>query len=171
MKTILITIAYILLSFSVIQGQEKDKNKELIESIKFKFKGGTKPTIFVDGKKFEFDLHIIDKDQIKSVSVVKGEMAIEKYNSPNGVILITTKGKGKEKEKEKENSEVILNSKNRIPLVIINGKVSDQKTLQNLNTKDIEKINILKGKKALEEYKSKNGVILVTLKKKKESNK
>ena len=147
MKTILITIAYILLSFSVIQGQEKDKNKELIESIKFKFKEGTKPTIFVDGKKFEFDLHIIDKDQIKSVSVVKGEMAIEKYNSPNGVILITTKGKGK----EKENSEVILNSKNRIPLVIINGKVSDQKTLQNLNTKDIEKINILKGKKALEE--------------------
>ena len=165
MKTILITTAYILLSFSIIQGQEKDKNKELIESIKFKFKEGTKPTVFVDGKRFEFNLDIIDKDQIKAVSVVKGEMAVKKYNSPNGVILITTK----EKEKnEKEDSEVFLNSKNRIPLVIIDGEVSDQKTLQNLNTNDIEKIKILKGEKALKEYNFKNSVILVTLKKKKE---
>jgi hypothetical protein len=54
------------------------------------------------------------------------------------------------------------------PLVIIDGKESDSATaLEDLNPSKIDKMEVLKGEKAVEQYgeKAKNGVILITTKK------
>lgn len=59
-----------------------------------------------------------------------------------------------------------LRYKKANPLVFINGKRSSFEKLNNLNKNDIEKVNILKNKKAIKKYgkKAKDGVILVTTK-------
>ena len=51
-------------------------------------------------------------------------------------------------------------------MVIINGKVSDKKTLDKLNPNDIEKMEVFKGEQAIKKYNSPNGVIIITTKKK-----
>ena len=53
------------------------------------------------------------------------------------------------------------------PLIIIDGKESTEKALKKMDSKDIEKIEVIKGDKALEEYgkKAKDRVIIVTTKK------
>ena len=43
-------------------------------------------------------LQTISPDDIESINVLKDEKAIEEYDAPNGVILVTTK-KGAKKEK------------------------------------------------------------------------
>ena len=177
MKQILLTILCITLSINSLEAQKKEEKKELKESIKVKFKVGAKPIIFVDGKQFNFPIELIDPNQIASVSVLKGKAAIEKFNAPNGAILVTTK-KGAEavklngtyfKIRENGASEVFSGDKK--PLIIIDGKVSNREVLTKLNTKDIEKIDVIKGEKSEKIYKTKNGVILITTKKKKKEEK
>lgn len=53
------------------------------------------------------------------------------------------------------------------PLIIIDGKESTEKALKKLDSKDIEKIEVIKGDRALAEYgdKAKDGVVKVTTKK------
>ena len=54
-----------------------------------------KPLIIVDGEESKEDLEKIDPDNIKSINVLKGDNAIEKYGdkAKDGVIEITTKKK------------------------------------------------------------------------------
>lgn len=50
------------------------------------------PLILIDGKRAnEEELKLLEGNKIKSVSILKGEKAIEKFNSPNGVVLVATK--------------------------------------------------------------------------------
>lgn len=173
MKQILSILFCVILSMHTMEGQNKVEKKDVKESIRVKFKDGANPIVFVDGKRFDFPVDLIDPNKIASVSVVKGKAAMEKFNAPNGAILVITK-KGAEtakvyathyKIRDSSISEVFSNDKK--PLIIIDGKVSNQKVLKKLNTKDIEKIDVLKGEKSEKEYKTKNGVILITTKKKK----
>merc|ERR1711916_102477 len=151
----------ITLSMNTMEAQKKEEKKDLKESIKVKFKDGAKPMIFVDGKRFNFPVELIDPNKIASVSVLKGKAAMDKYNAPNGAILVVTK-KGAEaaklngtyfKIRDKGVSEVFSNDKK--PIIIIDGKVSTREVLLKLNTKDIEKIDVIKGKKSEKEYKKK----------------
>ena len=64
-------------------------------SIKIQNKDGLKdPLIIVDGvvkEKGDLDLTNIDQKKIESISVLKGEKALEEYNAPNGVVIIKMK--------------------------------------------------------------------------------
>ena len=63
------------------------------DKIVIKNKDGDKNPIFIiDGKSSNKEvLEKLSPDDIESIEVVKGEKAIEKYNAPNGVIIIKTK--------------------------------------------------------------------------------
>jgi len=121
-----------------------------------------KPIVYVDGKLSDNDeFEKINPNRIKSVSVLKDKTAIEKYGDKgkNGVILITTK----------ENNErvTLLSSGKEEPIVFIDGELSSNKALKELDPDTIEKMEVLKGENAIKEYgkKGKNGVIIITLKK------
>lgn len=166
MKKIVCTAIIILFSITVIQAQKKE-NKENKENLLVKLQEGVKPLIYVDGRIFDFPMELIDQSKIASVMVVKKQEALKKYNAPNGVVLIKTK------EAASFNfSDIKLKDDQKIggengPKVLINGKVSDKKTLKKLNPDQIEKMKIIKGKQAIKKYNAPNGVILITTKNKK----
>lgn len=162
MKKLVVLIVLIFVAFTAQSQEKKDKKQDLL----VKIKEGENPTIYVDGKIFNFPFELLDQSKIASVMVFKGKAAIKKYNAPNGVVVIKTKAA------EKSNASFIKNSKKNFdetkkPLVIIDGKVSTEKELNKLNTYNIEKMEIVKGEKAIKKYKAPNGVILITTKKEK----
>lgn len=164
MKKVLFITIIMLLSSTIITAQEEKKEGK--ENIYVKLKEGAKPTIYIDGKVFDFPMELIDQNKIASVSVVKGEQAIKKYNAPNGVILIKTKNLEttaiSNLKIEKNNTTV---TDKNAPMVIVDGKVADRKTLDTISPNTIKKMEVLKGEKAIEKYNSPNGVIIITTKK------
>ena len=167
MKKLLFTTIVLFFSISLINAQKtgsKKKDKEVKEKLYVKLKDGAKPDVYVDGKKFDFPMELIDQNKIKAVFVIKGEKAKKEYNALNGVILITTKT-----TEESDVSEISVTGyakDKKTPMVIINGKISDRKTLDKLNPNDIEKMEVFKGEQAIKKYNSPNGVIIITTKKK-----
>ena len=163
MKNLILTTCALLFSISLLQAQEfklektKKNNKEKIH---VKVKEGAEPDIYVDGKKFDFSMDLIDTDMIASVIVVKGEKAIKEYNAPNGVVLVTT-NKKHESDKTLGKTEF----KGETPVIIIDGKVSNKETLDKLSPDDIEKVEVLKDKSAIKKYNAPNGAIVITSKK------
>jgi hypothetical protein len=164
MKKVLFIAIIALLSSTVITAQEEKKEGK--ENIYVKLKEGVKPTIYIDGKVFDFPMDLIDQNKIASVFVVKGEQALKKYNAPNGVILIKTKeleATGISNLKIEKNKNTITDK--NAPMVIVDGKVTDRKTLDTISPNTIKKMEVLKGEKAIEKYNSPNGVIIITTKK------
>lgn len=165
MKKLLFASFLLMCSISVVNAQDKNTKKSK-ENIYIKVKDGKNPLVFVDGKKFDFPVELIDQSKIASINVVKGKEAIEKYNASNGVILITTKALENVKfatVKIRENGDV--KEDKLAPMIIIDGKVSDRKSLDTLKPEKIEKMEIFKDKKAMEKYKAPNGVIVIITKK------
>lgn len=177
MKKIFTTTFLLLLSISIVNSQEKDTKKDIESSsiqvkkvkddkIYIKVKNHKKPMIFIDGKKFDFSMDLIDQSKIASINILKGEEAIKNYNAPNGVVLITTKA-SKDLDfsyvKMKENGD--LGEDKKSPMIIIDGKVSDKKSLEGLTPERIEKMEIFKGEKAIKKYNAPNGAIVITTKK------
>ncbi len=162
MKNLLLTTFLMLLSISLTQAQQnnekKDENQKQ-ERLIVKVKQEGKPEIYVNGKKFDFPIEIIDQSKIESISVLKNELAIKEYNAPNGVILIKTKN-------TKESSNFNTSGIKENPMIIVDGKVTDKKVLEKLSPDNIESINIIKDKQAMKKYNATNGVIIVTTKKK-----
>ena len=114
----------------------------------------------------------MDFDKISSVDILKDEAAIKKYNSPNGVIVITSKNTYDENLKDTgalNNSQFKLNKKKGEnkpePLIILDGKVVEKSKMNNLNPDEIEEIEVIKGEKAIKKYNAPNGVIKITSKK------
>ena len=168
MKNLVLGIMMVL--FSVVTVNSQNKKKDSIKGKVFvqgdtkgnflvKLKEGANPMIYVDGKKFDFSIELIDQTQIASVMVVKGEEALKKYNAPNGVVLIETK------QSKKYFKIRPTQDDKKPPLVIVDGKVKDEKYLKQLTPGDIKSMEILKGEKALKRYNAPNGVILITTKK------
>ncbi|WP_179377236.1 hypothetical protein [Winogradskyella wichelsiae] len=163
MKNLILTVCALLFSTSLMQAQEfkiEKKDNQKKEKLHVKAKEGAKPDIYVDGKKFDFSMDLIDTDMIASVVVIKGDKAIKKYNAPNGVILVTT---NKKHELDKTNGKT--NFKGTTPVIIIDGKVSNKETLDKLSPDDIEKIEVFKDEKAIKKYNAANGAIVITTKK------
>jgi len=163
MKKIILTACVALLSISLIQAQAKKEENQKKESIHFEVKDGAKPDIYVDGKKFDFPVELLDKNRIESVSVLKGEKAIKEYNAKNGVVLISTKKSSK--KITKFDYADVKDKIDKIPMVIIDGEESDQETLSKLSPDDIESINVVKGEQAMKKYNAANGVVVVITKK------
>lgn len=177
MKKIISTVLLLLFSITIAYSQtkkpEKEADSDVIEvskkkddKIYIKVKDGKKPTIFVDGKKFDFSMDLIDQNKIATINILKGEEAKKKYNSPNGVVLITTKASKAldfSYVKIKENGD--LGDDKKSPMIIINGKVSDKKHLESLTPDKIEKVEIFKGEKAIKKYNAPNGAVVITTKK------
>lgn len=162
MKKLLFTVFLFMLSFSAVNAQDKEAK----ENIYIKVKDGKKPKVFVDGKKFDFPVELIDQSKIASINVIKGEEAIKKYDAPNGAILITTKAsKTMDFTNIKIRQNGDLDDDKPAPMIIIDGKVSNRKSLDGLTPEKIEKMEIFKGEQAMKKYKAKHGVIVITTKK------
>jgi len=129
-------------------------------------------SIFIS-KGNEDDKFIITKD--KDGNIIKEEVK-EKGNTftfESDNTIITSKPSDWKVLKSKEKGEdniFISGDKNKKPLLIVDGKEVENKKLENIDVDTIESVNILKGKAAEKLYgkKGKNGVVEITLKKKKD---
>jgi len=161
-----------------------DKNQEPVKVIGYGTRSsGSSPLIIIDGEEpSPTSLKNLVPEQIESISVLKDGSATSVYGEKgkNGVILITTK--------EKDQTPVVtVNEKNQpfdvsirgtnflnssTPLYIIDEIESTENALKELNPNDIESITVLKNERATSVYgeKAKNGVILITTKKNKETS-
>lgn len=142
---------------------------------------------FVDGKETsEEDMKKIKPDQIESVSALRKKEFTDKYGEKgkNGVVLITLKKSpsiefsAKEIE-TKDNESVILKEPQKLniksengkqPLIVIDGAITENKKLEDIDPETIQSLSVLKDEKAIQKYgdKGKNGVVEITLKKEKE---
>ena len=130
------------------------------------------PMYIIDGKEVDsFKIEDIKPDDIESMSVLKGDDAINKYGAKgkNGVIIIITKNAPLEIT-SKPKSEIKLNSKGRgipSPLYILDGLEISKLEMKKIDPDSIEKMSVLKGDKAIDKYgaKGKNGVIEIFSKK------
>jgi bla regulator protein blaR1 len=116
------------------------------------YKSGT--LVIIDGKVCNTEFKTIDPKIIKSVTILKGQEALNIYGEAgkNGVILVAT---------NQLNSDRKLDSK---VLIVVNGKVCST-GLNLIDPKSIESVTVLKDQEALKIYgeSGKKGVILVTL--------
>ena len=170
MRNILLTFCTLFIFNLTVYAQE-DKTEQK-EKIKIQINDDANPDVYIDGKKYDTAIiDLLDSDKIANIEVIKGEKAVEEYDSPNGVVLITTKkndeplveiSSDKSKIKIKTNKD---KDKDKEPLIIIDGKASSKKELKKLNPNKIETISVIKGEKAMEKYNTSNGVIEVKTKK------
>jgi TonB family protein len=142
--------------------QGENTNEKPNSRVKFRNIGtsetGNNPILVLDGVIAE-DLIFgeMDSSLIKSVNVIKGEIATKKYGEKgkNGVIEITMKkGSG------------LLGIEGR-PLVVIDGVITKDQNVDKIDPNTIESVSVLKDEMATQKYgeKGKNGVIQITLKK------
>jgi TonB family protein len=172
--------------------------KEKINEMLVMGKGKDAPLVILDGKEIPSgDMDKISPDQIESISVLKDKSATIMFGDKgkNGVILITSKGKaGKDKNAKTGNEEVVVvgYGKNQSagqssasmvkirtidsdnpPLVLLDGEEISHKQMEQINSDQIESMNVLKDKSSTAVYgeKGKNGVILITSKAKTRTDK
>ena len=139
--------------------KSKDKNGELIE--------------LRSGEDDDRNIMLITKD--KDGNIIKEEVK-EKGNTftfESDNTIITSKPSDWKVLKSKEKGEdniFISGDKNKKPLLIVDGKEVENKKIEDIDVDTIESVNILKGKAAEKLYgkKGKNGVVEITLKKKKD---
>lgn len=156
MKNILIITCVLLIPISYINAQD---------DLKVKLKETLKPDIYIDGKKYDYEIFdLLDQSKIESMNVIKGEQAKKEYNAPNGVIVIKSIKAPQQTITVKAKSGEVIDV-DKQPLYIINGKISDSETLAKLSPEDIESIEVFKGQKAIEEYNAPNGAVIIKTKK------
>ncbi|MEM8897163.1 MAG: M56 family metallopeptidase [Bacteroidota bacterium] len=147
-------------SFAAKQGVKFSSVEEmLVEPLG----AGKEPLFIVDGSTVPKEtLDKMDPDKIATIDVYKDEKAIEKYGdkAKNGVVVVRTK-------KQEKMSLVPSDTDEKAqPLIVVDGEEFPRGSLKELDPDEIEKVNVVKGEKALEKYgeKGKNGVIEVTKK-------
>ncbi|QTE21426.1 hypothetical protein [Polaribacter cellanae] len=155
MKKILIAIFISCISIANFSAQNK---------LKVEVKAEKKPDVYIDGVKYNYTIvNLLDQTKIESIDIIKDEKALKEYKAPNGVILIKTKKNSKPNlsiDEKKPSSK----KEDKEPLVIINGKVANKAALSNISTQNIASVKVLKGKEAIKQYKSPNGVIIIKTK-------
>jgi len=117
----------------------------------------------------------LQPSNIKSISVLKDESAVNKYgeSARNGAIEITTKT-GKSNIKTNDQEKITFKTSKSLDLegvddkflVILNDQPSDIPLVDmKLDPKDIDRINVLKGEAAIKKYgeNGKNGVLEIYL--------
>jgi TonB family protein len=142
------------------------------------------PLYIVDGKEItKSEMKDINPDLIEQISVIKNKEFTSKYGDKgkNGVVLITLKKSpavefsAKEIESKNEGDVTIkepqtLNIKSKYgkqPLVVIDGVISKDKKVEDIDPNTIESMSVWKDEKAIEKYgeKGSDGVIEFILKK------
>lgn len=177
-KSLLLTIGFLVFTVSIILAQEpeevkivnkkQEKSRIILDDISSQ-QAIEMPDIYLNGKKFDFPLDLIDQNIIESVTHIRGEQAIKDYNAPNGVVLVETR-----KNNDPTNINIIVkgsgNFSGKAPMIIIDGeKTFDREKLVGLSPEDVEDITIIKGASASALYgkEAANGVIIVKTKKEK----
>lgn len=181
MKKIALNFCVLLLIATIGRAQEdqvKIKKTPINKTVEFKLKNFnnisesvSKPKIYIDGKLFDFDISLINKDQIESIFIVKGEKAEEEYNSPNDVILINTKTNPDSKNNINNINDKTTNVKEKTtPLFFVDGDEASEKIIEELKPDDIESISVLKDAAATKLYGSRgeNGIVIIKTKKRKQ---
>ncbi|WP_291728111.1 TonB-dependent receptor plug domain-containing protein [Bernardetia sp.] len=138
------------------------------------------PLFIIDGVPFsENDEAVknLSPNDIKSISILKGEGGTALYGSrgTNGVILITTKNK----EESKPNKTIRIRCRativeNRLPLFVINKKISDydissKNSINRVSSDDIESIKVLTSAIDIFGNRGKNGAVIINIKKEEKS--
>lgn len=119
--------------------------------------------IYVDGKVVTPEsLNLIAPEKIQSINLIKGERLddIMDAKGKKAVINVTLKP-------ENLKEVVVTGNKKPEPLYVIDGAIKDENfNLNNISPDVIEKIDVLKGKSAIEKYgeKGRNGVMEIRLK-------
>ena len=127
----------------------------------------------VDGEEIkEADFQKTDPENIKSINVLKGKSAIDKYGekAKNGAIEITTKNNNKQNSDsvQTKNTQYKLEiAKDKQPLVYVDNEEINYNNLKDIDPDNIESMHVLRNKNATDKYgdKGKNGVIELTTKK------
>jgi len=134
------------------------------DKVKIELKEGMEPDVYIDGKKYDYSIFdLLDQRKIESMNVIKDDKAKKLYNAPNGVIIIKTKG-AVEQTVAIDKDQIKFESGELSPIIIIDGNVADKETLSVMSPDDIESIKVVKGEKAIEQYNTLTGVIIVTTK-------
>lgn len=140
--------------------------------------------VIVDGKEItKAEMEKINPDKIASIDVLKDKASSEKYGEKgkDGVILIKTKNASptmeiSAKQMEMKDRESItlkepqkINLKNvtgQQPFLVIDGTISENKKLEDIDLNTVESMNVLKGETATKKYgeKAQEGAIEITLK-------
>jgi len=142
---------------------------------------GSQPLYVVDGQRMQKKDLQMKPDKIESINVLKGEGAVSKYgkDGKNGVIEIRTKtvGTGKSSSSlepvtvigygSNQNQKITLSDIEN-QLIILDGKEITKAMLDDLQVTSIGSVEVFKGSSGVNKYgeKGKNGVIVVTTKKK-----
>lgn len=135
----------------------------------------SKVLVLVDRVKAE-SVDDIEPEDIESMNVLKGEVAIKEYGEEgkNGVVLITTKDTDNNEtneltiveSSEHYNMSSFLNKKApKDALILVDGKKVS--STDDVKPEDIESISVLKDKAATDTYgeEGKNGVVIIEMKK------
>ena len=129
-------------------------------------------------------IHKDDDNKHKKIKIIKsenGKTKVEVIKSDNfniesenvneikkgeNVFIIKTDHDINEKPTDKKENKIFISKSNGEPLVLVDGKEVSKDAMKKLDPDQIEKINVLKGKKAIEKYgeKAKDGVIEITTK-------
>ena len=117
----------------------------------------------IDGKETDTkQFNSINPSEIESITVLKGEEALNAYGEKgkNGVVIVVTRNKEKQPQTKKQNIP-------EQPLIIVNGKVMHPKQFLSIKPSDIANVTVLKDKEATSAYgeRGRNGVIIASTKK------
>jgi TonB family protein len=156
------------------------KDKKTIEKYGEKAKNGiieitskNPPLYLLDGIVIDPEKMNIKPEDIDHIDVLKGKSGFKEYGEKgkNGVVLITTKKNAKNADAGISKQKIgIIDSRDakEQPLYFLDGALIDKSKMDAINPEDIQSISVLKEKGATDKYgeKGKNGVVLITSKKK-----
>jgi TonB-dependent SusC/RagA subfamily outer membrane receptor len=117
---------------------------------------------------------LFSKTAKKNIKVINDNVIIDDTDTEintddngNVVIIKQTSDNDGAKTSHKKTKNFWISSDNKKPLFIIDGKESSKDELDKIDSETIKKVEVLKGKSAINKYgdKGKNGVILITTKK------
>jgi len=111
----------------------------------------------------------LDPDSIDSITVLKDEASKKAYGTKakDGIILIRTKSSVRKDAPKNRDIKIKGKTKNP-PLYIVDGvEFNRDKSINDIDPDEIESMNVIKDKSAIEKYgkKAKHGVIEITTKK------
>ncbi len=149
-----------------IDASNKDKNAFYYRT------NSDEPIYIIDGKVVtKEELEDVDSDDIKSLHILKGKSAVEVYgnSAKNGAVILQKKdAKGWTIDHDKKSNfkveyEFFDTDDDDAPLIIMDDKVITKKEMKTMNYNLIDKIEVIKDKRAIEIYgdKGKNGVVII----------
>ncbi|PHN07329.1 TonB family protein [Flavilitoribacter nigricans] len=147
------------------RGQRVEMPASFKETGSIKLNGDGNPYVLINEKPAPADWkETLDKSNIESVNVLKGESAIKAYGekAKDGAVLIYTKDFEKEIQLKGEGE----------PYVLINDQPAPADWKSSIDKENIAKVNVLKGEAAIAAYgeKAKDGAIQIYTKDFKKAN-